>query len=114
MPTPLDVVMEQVAAYNARDLERFMATYAPTCQILMGTGDVFMDGEAAMRQVYGQMFAASPELYCNVPNTIVSGDYIILDEEFGNMNFPGMPSSGRGAVAYRVQDGKIVRVYFLM
>lgn len=28
-PTPLDIAQEQVGAYNAGDLERFPACYAP-------------------------------------------------------------------------------------
>lgn len=46
--------------------------------------------------------------------TLVDRSRIERELGQGRMNFPGMPSFGRGAVGYRVQEGKIARVYFLM
>ena len=113
MASPLEVASEQVAAYQARDLERFMATYAPTCIIQDGKGETLMEGEATMREVYGALFANSPGLFCRVLSTMESGPYAVIEEDCGGMNFPGFPESVHAAVAYRVENDRIAHVRFL-
>ena len=113
MSSPLEVASEQVAAYVARDLERFMATYAPTCIIQDGIGQTLMEGEATMREVYGALFANSPGLFCRVVSTMESGPYVVVEEDCGGMNLPGYPEAVHAAVVYRVENDQITHVRFL-
>ena len=53
----MDPVEEQLEAYNARDLERFLACYADDVVVEGATGEVVMSGQDAMRRAYGTMFA---------------------------------------------------------
>ncbi len=50
MSIEVDVVEEQLVAYNARDLERFIATYSPEVVIEDGVGNVLMKGHDQMRK----------------------------------------------------------------
>ena len=64
---PNDPVEEQLAAYNARDLERFLACYAPTVVIEDASNARLMEGHKAMRAAYATLFANSPNLHAEVP-----------------------------------------------
>jgi len=45
----LALVLDQVAAYNARDVDRFLATYHPDTVITLANGTEMMRGHDAMR-----------------------------------------------------------------
>ena len=45
----MDPVQEQLDAYNARDLERFLACYHPDAVVEGSAGARLMDGAAALR-----------------------------------------------------------------
>lgn len=96
-------------AYNARDLDRFLAVYSSEVVIEDGAGNLLMHGLEAMRRHYGTMFATCPELHCRVISRIRCGEYVV-DEE----RITGRGPAERHAVAiYRVENGQIVHVRFL-
>ena len=109
----MDPVQEQVEAFNARDVERFVAAYAPDAVIEDGAGNVMMQGHDAMRAMYGTLFARSPNLHVRIAQRIRVGEYVI-DEEYGTgMNMEGFPSDMHGAAVYRVVGDKIVHARLL-
>ena len=75
-----DPVDEHVDAYNTRDLERFLACYAPDCVIEDGRGNVLMRGREEMRAHFARVFGESPELHCEIVHRACVGDYVV-DEE---------------------------------
>ncbi len=104
-----DPVQEQLDAFNARDLERFLACYRDDIVIENGAGQLIYAGIAAMRENYAQSFAHFPEVDCRIVNRIRIGSYVI-DEE----RITGMGPAERHAVAiYRVEGEKIIHVRFL-
>ncbi len=107
--TPADIVQRQLNAYNARDLDAFIATYHPEVEIYDFPDSPTMQGHAAMRRQYGGMFERAPALHARVPRRIVSGNYVI-DEEIVS----GLPEGRtiRGVAVYEVRDGLITRVWF--
>lgn len=72
MPDPADVFLAQVAAFNARDLERFIATYDHEAVVhgLRAEGPVA--GHAALRRLYEPRFERPP-LHCEVLDVHVFG-----------------------------------------
>jgi hypothetical protein len=114
MSTPRDVVAAQVDAYNARDLERFLACYNPEVVIEDGTGQVLMRGHGEMRGMYGQLFAASPELRCAIRQRIAVGAYVIDEEAVTGFHLDGFPTELGAAVVYRVEADRIVHVRLLL
>ena len=105
---PVDVVQEQLEAYNARDLDRFAATYAEDIRIYrMPSAEPAISGMAQLRETYRARFA-SPNLHATIVNRIVIGNKVI-DQE----HVVGIRETPVEAVAvYEVADGLIRAVWF--
>jgi hypothetical protein len=106
----IDPVEEQLAAYNARELERFLACYAPDVVIEDPFGKHLMEGHEAMRAAYGMLFNNSPNLHCDVVNRIRVGSFAIDEERVTGRIVPGMLDEVHAAVVYLVRDGLITHV----
>ena len=105
----MNPVQAQLEAYNARDVDAFVACYADDVVVEDGRGRELTRGRAQLRDDYAQLFAQFPELHCEIVHRISVGEYVI-DEEI---------VSGRGAESihaaaiYRIEHGQIVHVRFL-
>jgi hypothetical protein len=75
-----DPVEEHIQAYNARDLERFVACFSPDCVMEDGRGVVLARGHSDLRAHFGPVFDENPELRCEVVHRARVGDYVV-DEE---------------------------------
>lgn len=108
--TPPDIVQQQVNAYNARDLEAFIATYSPDIKLYTYPDKLENTGHEEMRKTYGELFKRVPKLHCEIVNRIAQGNFVIDHERV-----TGLPN-GRiiNAVAiYEVRDNLIQRVWFV-
>lgn len=108
-----DPVQAQLDAYNARNLEQFLACYAEDAVIENADGQRLLQGREAMRDAYGGLFANHPGLHADVPTRIRVGEFVIDEELVTGMSVPGLPPVLRSAVVYRVRDGLIVHVRLL-
>jgi hypothetical protein len=108
MGSPVDIVQEQLEAYNARDLDRFAATYAQGITIWrMPAAAPSIVGQAQLREVYRKRFV-SPGLHATIVNRIAIGDKV-MDHE----RVVGIEAGPIEAVAvYQVVDGLIGKVWF--
>lgn len=108
--TPVDIVQRQLNAYNARDLDAFVATYHPDARFYVFPDTLLGEGHAGMREVYGRMFAETLNLHAHVPRRIAMGNYVI-DEEV----VTGQPDGAtiHATAIYEVRDGLIARVWFI-
>lgn len=98
----IDPVDAQLAAYNARDVEAFIACYTTDCTIEDGTGTRLMSGHDEMRTRYRALFDGSPNLHCEIVHRTRIGCYVI-DEEAIRGRLPGVnPELRRAVVIYRV------------
>jgi hypothetical protein len=114
MSDATDLVDQQLAAFRDRDLERFLGCYAPGVRVRDLDGNVLMDGLDAMRGQYGPLFRDSAQLSVQVPRRIESADYVIDEEDISGFILAGFPDTMRAIVVYRVRDGLIQDVVFLM
>jgi uncharacterized protein (TIGR02246 family) len=105
-----DAVDAQLDAYFARDLERFVACYAPDVVITNASGQVLAEGHDAVREMYGGLFENSPNLAGRIANRIVVGDFVADHEEIEGFVLPGSPTSIQAIAVYQVAGGKIGRV----
>ena len=107
---PDNAVERQERAYNAHDLDGFVACYADDVVLENADGAVVIRGRDAMREQYGRLFATCPDVHAEVLTRIRVGSYVI-DEE----RVTGRPEGEIHAVAiYRVAgDGLIDRVRLL-
>jgi len=114
MPTNEQVIQTQVDAFNARDLARFIDCYSSDIVILDGDGNQMAKGPEGMKQMYGPLFAQSPNLQCEIKKRIMVGQYVIDEEHVTGFNLSGYPSEMRAAAVYRVSGGRITRVQLLL
>ena len=106
--TPEQVVQRQVNAYNARNIDAFMDTYADDIKIYDFPEKLSMGNKAEMRKTFSNMFERVPNLYCEIKNRIVLGNKVV-DREY--VRFGDQYSSV--IAIYEVTDGKISKVTFL-
>jgi hypothetical protein len=104
-----DPVIAQVAAYNAHDVDGFVACYATDAEIVDGgSGRTLMSGHAEMRERYARLFATHPDAHADIRERMREGDWVV-DHELVHTG-----GEQRGyVVAYRLRDGLISRVLIL-
>ena len=102
------IVQQSLEAYNARDIEAFMALFDEDIEMYnFQDPEVAVKGIKAVREVYQRMFDASPELHSKILNRIVF-DNKVIDYEY----ITG--ASGRSdpfelVFIYEIENGKIIR-----
>jgi hypothetical protein len=105
MTTPEHIVQRQLDAYNARDIDALLATYAPHARQFEHPGKLLATGAAEMRERMAARFE-EPNLHARLLQRVVMGN-IVIDHEEVTRTFP----EGRGRVdmvaIYEVIDGKI-------
>lgn len=106
--SPEFIVTQQLEAYNARDIDAFLATYSDAVQLYRFPGLLIAEGKEALRNQYNSLFAATPDLNCVIENRIVFGNKII-DEEYLTINGKNV----RAVVIYEVENDQIARVTFI-
>lgn len=75
----LRVVTEQVDAFNAHDLDAFVATYAEDA-VVTGVGDAPLIGRASIRDFYADRLA-HPALSCRIDAQTLFGDRWVVAQE---------------------------------
>ncbi len=108
--SPLTVVQAQLDAFNARDIDALMATYALDAEQFVLHGERLAQGHAELRPRYLARFQ-EPDLFARLLSRTVLGN-IVVDLELINRNFP----EGRGTLemlcVYEVVEGRIRRASF--
>ncbi len=99
------VVQRQLDAYNARDIDALLATYAADARQYEHPATLLATGAAAMRARMVLRFA-EPNLHARLLQRVVMGN-IVIDHEEVTRTFP--EGSGRVDMVaiYEVVDGKI-------
>jgi putative hydrolase of HD superfamily len=113
-PSAAEIVQRQVDAYNAHDLEAFVATYTDDVVITVASsGQVVVQGKAALREVFGGLFRGSPTVNARVAEQRTEGDSVVLLHEIITGAGGDKPDPWDfGWVRYEVQGGRIKAVRF--
>jgi hypothetical protein len=107
--TPISVVKQQVDAYNARDIEAFLAPYADSVKIYLFPAKLVSTGKEAMRRTYSQLFSKAPKLHCEITGRLVQDNTVIDNEHITGLG--GKPMDG--IAIFQIEAGKIAKVYFV-
>lgn len=106
-PSPVELADQQLLAYNAHNLEAFLAVYAEDVEVYdLNTNKLQMKGKEEMRKGYAFLNNGG-KLHCNLLNRIVQGNIVIDHEEILN-------DKGKfyGIAIYEINNGKIAKVWF--
>ncbi len=106
---PADIVQSQLDAYNARDLQGFLATYSESVQIYrLPATEPALSGKAQLDQFYGTQRFNRPDLHAELVNRIVLGNKVIDHERVRGI----VEAPIEGIAVYEVRDGLIQVVWF--
>ena len=101
------VVGREHAAYEAHDLEAFLAMYSPTAQLQLEDGTV-MRGRRSLREYYQPRFEAG-QCKTEVVQRMLVGEWVVERSIVHDSDRGPTPTIG----LYRAQDGLIVEVRFV-
>jgi hypothetical protein len=102
-----ELVDRQIAAFNHRDLDAFVACYSADARIAQADSSLLAAGHPEIRTVYGELFLQSPELNAEIRARIEVGSFVIDEELLTAFVMVGMPTQLHAAAAYRVAEGLI-------
>jgi hypothetical protein len=107
---PEAIVQAQVEAYNAQNIDAFLACYHPDCEFVPWNGEVKLRGLAAFREAYSQLWRRSPRLQAHILQRMVVGRHVIdLEHLLHHVDGPRDPI----AVIYETEGACIRRVHVL-
>lgn len=108
--SPLLVVQAQLDAYNARDIEALLRTYAPDAEQYTLHGALLAKGHEQLRERFLARFA-EPDLHARLLSRVVVGN-VVADSELITRNFPEGPGTLEMLCLYEVLDGRIHKASF--
>lgn len=103
--TPEDIVQRQLEAYNARDIEALLATYAADAQQFEHPGRLVASGHAQIRERMAVRFR-EPNLHAKLLQRAVMGN-VVIDHEEVTRSFAEGPGKIELVAIYEVREGKI-------
>lgn len=106
--SPEDIVQKQLDAYNARDIDAFMATYTNNIKLYNFPETLRSEGEEPMRKSFASYFKNTPDLNCRLLKRMVIGNKVI-DHEFITAN----GNTFKAIAIYEVENGLISKVTFI-
>ena len=108
--TPLAVVQRQLDTYNAQDIDGFAAVFSEDAEVFRNIGDSepSIKGREAIHAAYGKLFRDNPRNKSTLMGRMVQGNFV-LDHEL----ITGRDSEFRIIAIYEVEDGLIVRAWFV-
>jgi hypothetical protein len=106
-----EIVQKQLDAYNARDIDAFLATYADEVELFGFPNTPSAKGKEEMRKRYTIRFSDTL-LHCLIVKRIVMGNTVI-DHERVRVTLPEGPGVMEAIAIYEVHDGKIAKVTFI-
>jgi hypothetical protein len=106
---PAAVVQRQLEAFNVRDIDALLATYAEDAQLFEHPSKLLASGAAAFRERYAARFQ-EPDLHAKLLSRIVLG-HIVVDHEEIRRTFPEGAGTVELMMIYEVQKGRIARAW---
>ena len=113
--TPISVVREYVAAFNAKDLDAMMSVVASEIVWMSVTGDSLTDvgrGVDAFRRLIAGYFRAVPSARSELIKIDATGPWVTTHERTRWEASPSGVGGQTSLVVYEVRDGRIRHAWF--
>ena len=110
--SPVEVVQAQLDAYNRKDIDALLGTYAQDAEQFTLHGDRIAKGHEEIRSRLLSRFD-EPDLHAQLVSRVVVGK-IVTDSEIIARNFPEGPGTLEMLCIYEVVDGFIQRASFAL
>jgi hypothetical protein len=107
MPSAESIVQRQLDAFNARDVDTLLATYAEDAELFEHPAKLLARGAAAFRERFTARFQ-EPNLHAALQKRIVMGN-IVVDHEVVTRTFPEGPGTLELTMIYEVVNDRIAR-----
>ena len=111
MNDPATVIQRQLDAYNARDVEALLATYAADARQFEYPDKLLASGHAEMRPRFLARFQES-NLHAHLLHRIVVGNTVVDHERITRV-FPEGPGTLELVAIYEVRAGLIAEARFI-
>jgi hypothetical protein len=108
---PEAIVQTQIEAYNAHDIDAFVATYTEDAQLFEHPAKLLAAGSAQLRERYAARFK-EPNLHAVIVKRIVMGN-VVVDHERVARTFPEGSGVIDAVAIYEVQNGKIAKAWLI-
>ena len=106
---PVLLVQEQLDAYNAHDLQRFLAVYSESIVVYrMPSTDPAISGKAAFGDFYAKNRFNNPALNAELASRMAFGNKVIDHERITGLGDKPVEA----AAVYEIRDGLIHTVWF--
>lgn len=102
------IIQRNLDAYNARDIDAFMADYADNVKLYAYPNTLQTDGKEAMRKSYKDWFDRVTDLKATIKKRIVIVNKVIDEEEVSANG-----QTFHAVAIYEVNNGKITKVTFI-
>jgi hypothetical protein len=106
----VEIVQRQLEAYNKKDSEAWLSTYAKDAIQYSTEGQILASGHEQMKLNIEVRFR-EPDLYAKLINRMVCDD-VVIDNELITRNFPEGKGSIEMLCIYHVVDGLITKGQF--
>ena len=103
--SPVTLIQQQLDAYNAKNVEAWLACFAPDAQQYTLHGELLAAGHVDMRGRVTSRFT-EPDLHARLLNRTVMANFVI-DLELITRNFPEGKGSIEMLCIYEIHDGLI-------
>ncbi|OYU43869.1 MAG: steroid delta-isomerase [Burkholderiales bacterium PBB4] len=107
---PTALIQRQLDAYNAKDIDAWLTTYAPDAEQFVLHGERLAQGHDALRTRIAARFA-EPDLHARLISRVAMGP-VVVDLEEITRNFP----EGKGTIemlcVYEVAEARIRKASF--
>ena len=108
--TPEQLVQRQLNAYNAGNIDAFLAPYSEDLELYTFPDTLNDKGKETIRSRYEDLFEKYPKLHCELIKRIVKGNTVI-DHERITLTEKSTPYDA--IAVYKIKNGKIEKVYFV-
>ncbi len=106
----VSIVQRQLDAYNAKDLDRLLETYAHDAEHFTLDGERLASGRAELKRRFEARFV-EPHLHAQLISRAVI-DNVVVDVESITRDFADGPGIVKTLCIYQIADGVIRRAWF--